>query len=230
MGPALGCLLLKTRGPGEEQSCLRPQPIGSSVGKDPGLWPLSSQPSTGPLWSPSSACGWEGVEGALGYLSVPVQAPSLPCLLRLPQLQAWGLQGSAWLLLRLGGESESCSPSTKPHCSQQTLPGSGAFFSNDSAAREWEGPSFGNATKACGVTSHRAHREEGLGLGSGSCQGPGGSGRPVGHAQWVFRGDLSLWLQGQGVCAGGSKWTGNGDGRAGLHGDGHPVANSSRVC
>lgn len=79
----------------------------------------------------------------------------------------------------LGGESESGSPSTKTPCSQQILPGRGAFFSNDSAAREWEGLSprlwdcdqrfwheiplgpHGGGRRAPGLLSGRARIREG---------------------------------------------------------------------
>lgn len=82
-------------------------------------------------------------------------------------------------------------PSTKPHCSQQILPGSGAFFSNDSAAREWEGPSprLRNVTKASLMGSHWAHMRRGggwRGWGRGRTRTLGGRGGRLGGSAAAF--------------------------------------------
>lgn len=109
----------------------------------------------GPFRAPASACSalerW-GLEGS--WVSSLCLSASFPC----PRARFCLAPGWPWRR-----KCRAAVPSTKPHCSQQILPGSGAFFSNDSAAREWEGPepkASGTVTKASGMGSRPAHGVE----------------------------------------------------------------------
>lgn len=131
--------------------------------------------------------GPRGVAG--GSLSAP---PNSPCLLPgpalpLPPLQAPGLgfTGLSLAPLRgLGGESaEQQFPAQSRTVLSKSSQHWGAFFSNDSAAREWEGPkpsASETMTKASGMRSRWAHGERGgrvAGLELGVLAGSWGVGR-----------------------------------------------------
>lgn len=120
-----------TAGPWQQQQTLN--------GKDPDLPLLSCPPAPSP-----GLCG-DGLQRLTEYprdlsrLSLP---PALPGYC--PAYPGLGFAelslASSRPLAPWRRNCRAAASSTKPHCSQQTLPGADTFFSNDSAAREWEGP------------------------------------------------------------------------------------------
>lgn len=197
----------------------------SSTPPPPGLSGPLPQPVGGespwPSGSPLGAC----------------PGPSLPPARPGSRLRAAGLSRPPLGPRRQSGGS---GPSTKPHCSPRVLPGRGAFFSSDSAARAWEGPGprlwdcdqgfwreiplgpHGGRRRAPGLAPGRARIREGR-AGSGGGAAAAATCCRVGAGRL---GETSPSCSRSGV---GGKWTGNRDGRAGLHGDGHPVDSGSRV-
>lgn len=104
-----------------------PSPPAAAGGQEP----LASEPVARP-----QPVGGEGVSGRLDVLSVSLPAPPAPGPAPAPPLRALGSRLQAWgLQAGLGSSSGSwrrkcraAAPSTKPHCSQQILPGAGCIF------------------------------------------------------------------------------------------------------
>lgn len=146
--------------------------------------------ATQPLRAPSPAGGWAGTAGGVAGCSLSASPGPLclrPCPIQLlPPLWAPGSGFAGLSLAALGVLAEKVQSSSSFHKSRTVLSKSSqdrdAFFSSDSAAREWEGPepkALGTVTKGSGTRSHWAHRgKEGWwGVSQGACQGPRGLGR-----------------------------------------------------
>lgn len=135
----------------------------------PGSWPASGRVRTGQpqLFGPhSQPADGKGLQG--GGRVCPQQAPCASCPLQpLPPLRAPGL-GFAGLSLAAGRSLGGESAEQQFFLQSRTVLGKSsqdrdAFFSSDSAAREWEGPepkALGTVTKAAGMRSRWAHGEK----------------------------------------------------------------------
>lgn len=146
-----------------------------------------------PLRAPSPAGGWAGIAGGQGrggwrsLRASPGSLCLLPCPIQLlPPLWAPGLgfAGPSLAAPRgLGGESadQQFLPQSRTVLSKSSQDRD-AFFSSDSAAREWEGPepkASGTVTKASGMSSRWAHsgKEGWRGVSRGPARVLGGWGR-----------------------------------------------------
>lgn len=107
------------------------------------LLPLATELSP---WPPAQPLLGGGLQGRVGVPSVPLQAPSASCPARSCSCpcsgSGWGCAGlSLALPWVLAEKMQSCTSLHKAALFSANPPRVGAFFSSDSAAREWEGPS-----------------------------------------------------------------------------------------